>query len=323
MTLAQASGFMDAFYGGGPRVKLGPVDKAVYAQLLDIRSQIAVQQASQNRLPNATLVASFVQTATYLMQTRAEYNDLDMAEAGEWNISIPQAQRLAMRQGHFQAMRLAALYGINASNSEGLLNTPGATVVNLPPDPFGNTTFTNYDAGALAIWFLTQIVLMASGMYALGTPLKFTILAPQRIIGLMQLRNIIQLTTFQRTGAGTATTAQTISEIAREFGYSVEWALDDTLENQGSSVAGGDAGDVALLVCPEIEVPSMGKINTNAFGGVTPNMAANTLQYCDVPAPVEVTTPIPQGLDIVSTMRISSGWGLRPQGVYILTLPYP
>ena len=322
VTMAQASGFLHAFYGDAPRVKLGTVDKEVYIQILDVRSQIAVNQASHNLLPMATLVASFMQTPTYLMMDRAEYNDVELAEAGEWNIALPMAQRLAMRQGHYQAMRVAALFGFNASNGEGLLNTPGATQVNLPPDPFGNTTLLEYDAGALTLFFLQQMNLLATGMWALGTPLKFTILGPQRVLGTMQFRNIIQLTTFQRQGAGTATTAQAITEVAGQFGHPVEWAFDDTLLGKGGSYGGASGSDVVVLICPEMIIPGMEGINTNEFGGVTPNMGANSLIYCDVPAPVEVTTPIPQGLDIVSSMRITPGWGLRSQALYILTMPY-
>ena len=322
ITQAQASGYMDVLADHGLRVKLGPIDKVIYANRIDIRTQVQANQGTSNVLPSASIVGDFLQTATYTVRTRNEYNEYDIAEAGDYNVALPNAYRLAMRQGTFQFIRNAGLYGINAANSEGLLNTPNATVSNLPPDPYGNTTLPTYDAGALGQWFLGQIQATLSRMYNLGTPQRIAILGPQRVIGQMQLQNIIQVTSYQRPGAGTATTAQEISTVSREFGYEIEWAYDDTLIGQGSSVAGGAAGDVVLIVVPELNVPEMPGINTNEFAKLSPNLVANTLQYADVPAPIEVTTPIVEGLDVTSTMRVSSGWCPRAQAITIATLPY-
>ena len=55
-----------------------------------------------------------------------------------------------------------------------------------------------------------------------------------------------------------------------------------------------------LLVVPELNVPTMPKLNTNDFGGLGPNLSANTLQYANMIAPQETTTPIPMGVDLVS-----------------------
>lgn len=317
LTTAQASGFMDVLAGRAPRVRLGPVDKFVYQNRIDIRSAVATTQASYNALQNATLRAEYVQTATYRVFARAEYDDLDVLEAGEWNVALPEAQRLAMRQGIFQFMRDACLYGVNAANSEGLLNTPNATAVNLPPDSFGNTNLSTYDAGQLSLWFLQQIQAAFQRLYMLGLSSRCVILGPQRVLGQMQLANIVQVTSYQRPGSGTATTAQVIQKVAEENGYAVEYAFDDTLIGKGS--AGSDA---VLLVVPEVIVPKMNSINTNVFNTLAPNLAATTLMYSDVVAPIEITTPIPKGLDVVSQIRISSGWCPRGQAISILSLPY-
>jgi hypothetical protein len=319
ITTAQPSGFMDILADRGLRVKLGSVDKFVYMNRIDVRTQVHANQAAHNALPSATITADYLQTATYRIRTRAEYNEIDMAEAAEYNVALPNAQRLAMRQGIFQYIRNAALYGINAANSEGLLNTPGATAVNLPPDPYGNTTILTYDAGALAIWFLGQIQAALQRMYLLGTAARIAFLGPQRIIGQMQMTNIIQTTSFQRIGAGTATTAQAIAQIAKEFGHEVEWAYDDTLIGQG---AGGGLNDAVLMVIPEAIVPAIETLNTNIFNDISPNLRGMTLQYADVAAPVEITTPIVEGLDVTSQMRISSGWCPRGQAITVLTIPY-
>ena len=317
ITQAQPSGFMDVLAGGGLRIKLGPVDKVIYVNRLDVRTQVMANQASANQLPGATITADFLQTGTYNIRTRQEYNEFDVAEAGEYNVALPAAYRLAMRQGTFQYLRNAALYGISVANGEGLLNTPGATTANLPPDSYGDANLRTYDAGQLAIWFQGQILAALSRMYLLGTPTRIVILSPQRITGQMQLQNIIQTTSFQRPGAGTATTAQAITTISREFGYEIEWAYDDTLIGQGA--AGADA---LLLVVPELNVATMPGINTNEFATLSPNLQANTLQYADVPAPVEVTTPIVEGIDVTSTMRASSGWCPRSQAITILSIPW-
>ncbi len=317
ITTAQPSGFMDVLGGRALRVKLGPADKFVYQNRIDLRTQVASSQAAYNALPSATITADYVQTATYRVRTRAEYSEIDVQEAGEWNVALPQAQRLAMRQGIFQYLRVACLYGVNASNNEGLLNTPNSTAVNLPPDSYGNTTILTYDAGELAIWFLSQIQAALQRMYLLGTSARVVILGPQRIIGQMQLTNVVQLTSFQRSGAGSATTAQMIKKVAEENGYELEWAFDDTLIGQGN---GGS--DALLLVVPEAIIPSMEGINTNVFATLSPTERAMTMQYADVAAPIETTTPIPEGLDVVSQMRISSGWAPRGQSVSVLSVPY-
>ena len=107
------------------------------------------------------------------------------------------------------------------------------------------------------------------------------------------------------------------AKVAEEFGYEIDWAYDDTLIGQGSGGA-----DAVLLVVPELNVPSMPGINTNDFATLSPNLQANALQYADVAAPVEVTTPIPEGLDVTSTMRVSSGWCPRGQAITIASIPY-
>jgi len=76
------------------------------------------------------------------------------------------------------------------------------------------------------------------------------------------------------------------------------------------------------MVIPEAIVPTMDGINTNIFNTLAPTQRAMTLQYADVAAPVEITTPIVEGLDVTSQMRISSGWAPRGQAVTILSLPH-
>ena len=318
VTQSQASGYRTTLAGGGLRVQLGPIDKAIYANVLDVRTQVNANQATHNALPGVSLTGSIIQAGTYTIRQRNEYSGFDVAEAGEYNVALPMAYRYGQRQGAFQFIRNAGLFGVNAANSEGLLNTPGATTVNLPPDSWGNSLLPNYDAGQLAIWFNGVINAGLTRMFQFGTPLRVVILGPQRVLGTMQTQDIVQLTSFQRPGGGSATTAQEITSVMGEFGYSIEWAFDDTLQGQG----GSSSIDVVLVCFPELNIPTMPEMNTNEFAMVAPNIGGNILQYSDVTGPVEVTTPVPGGLDVESTMRVSAGWVIRPQAITIATIPY-
>jgi len=315
ITQSQASGYFDVLSGEAPRNQLGPIDKAIYANVLDVRTQVAANQATANVLPGVSLTGHIIQAGTYTLRQRNQYSDFDVAEAGEYNVALPMAYRYGHFQGAYQYLRNIGIYGANAANSEGLINTPGATTVNLPADTYGNTTLSTYDAGQLAIWFNGLILAGLSRMFLLGTPVRVVILGPQQDLGFMQLQGVVQLTSYQRPGAGAATTAQEIVTINKEFGYTVEYAFDDTLIGQGAG------GTDAILVCfPELNVPTVPGMNTNKFAEIAPNIQGNILQYTDVAAPVEVVTPVPGGLDMESTMRASAGWVIRPQAITIASV---
>jgi len=315
ITQSQVSDYFDALSGEAPRNQLGPIDKAIYANVLDVRTQVAANQATANVLPGVSLTGHIIQAGTYTLRQRNQYSDFDVAEAGEYNVALPMAYRYGHFQGAYQYLRNIGIYGANAANSEGLINTPGATTVNLPADTYGNTTLSTYDAGQLAIWFNGLILAGLSRMFLLGTPVRVVILGPQQDLGFMQLQGVVQLTSYQRPGAGAATTAQEIVTINKEFGYTVEYAFDDTLIGQGAG------GTDAILVCfPELNVPTVPGMNTNKFAEIAPNIQGNILQYTDVAAPVEVVTPVPGGLDMESTMRASAGWVIRPQAITIASV---
>lgn len=260
ITIAQPSGFMQGLGGKQLRQLLSDNDKVVYQNHVDVRTAVAAQQAAANVLPSATITLDYIQTLTYLIRTRQDYSELDVADAGEYNVALPAAYRLAARQGIFQFTRAAFLYGVNASNYEGIINTPNATAVTLPPDSYGDTTLQTYDAGQLAIWFNGQVQAALQAMFRLGMPGRVVLIGPQRIIGTLQWQDIVQVTSYQRPGAGTATTGQVISKIGDENDVTIDWAYDDTLIGKG---AGGT--DAVLLLIPEAVVPSIPGINTNEF----------------------------------------------------------
>lgn len=314
----QASGAFASLAGSNPLVKLGSEDKYVYIRQLQVRTKVTSGQASGNLLPSADVVPSMIQTPTYLNRSRAEYDHHDTAMMSEWGTSIVEAQRLANRQGHFQLLRNLLLYGNFPSNGEGLLNTNGATAVNLPPDSFGNTTVLTYDNGQMSTFLLQQLLNTKTRTMQLGMPARFVILGPQRVLGQFEYPNIVQLTSYQRPGAGSNTTAGVVKEVAGLNGDTVEWAYDDTLIGQGS---GGT--DAVIITMPEIEKPRGAVWNTNEFATLKPGLAACTLMYADVAAPIEIPTPLPGGaIDVLFEMRASPGWGVRPEAVTIVSMTY-
>ncbi len=320
ITYAQASGAFNALAGGKPRVKIGNDDLYVYVNALDLRTEQVSAQSAGNFLPSATLAATYYSTPTYLVRTRAIWDHHDMAAAANYSVSLPAAQDLAMRQGIFQQMRTALLYGYNPSNGEGLMNTAGATAVTLPADTYGNTTLSTYDNGEMALFILGQIVAMKSLMFQSGANIsnKIKIISPQRVFLQLSYASIVQVVAYQRPGAGTSTVGQVIESVAAENGDTVEWYFDDTLIGKGSGGA-----DAVILTIPEIEQPDIPGINTNVFPTLQPNMKAVNVQYADMAAPMKIPTPTPDGaITEVQEIRITSGWGLRPQGITILSIPH-
>lgn len=318
MQYNQASGAFETLAGGDPLVKIGTEDLYVYIRRFDVRTKVSSGQSAYNQLPSVSIVADMISTPTYLQRVRAEYDHHDTAAFSNWGASIVEAQRLGMRQGHFQLMRNALLYGMNASNGEGLLNTPGATTVSLPADTNGNDTVVTYDNGQMAVFLITQLSATKTRTMQLGMPQRFVICGPQRTLGAFEYQNIVQLVQFQREGAGSASTAQTVEAVAKWNGDQIDWVYDDTLIGKG---AGGT--DAVLIVMPEVKRPTRTKVNTNVFAQLKPGLDACTLMYCDMPAPTEIPTPIPGGaIDILSEMRISSGWAPRPEAVTIVSMQY-
>lgn len=314
----QASGAFDTLATGAPMARLSEGDLYVYIKKFDIRTKVAAGQAAYNQLPSVSIVANMISTPTYLVRTRAEYDHHDTAAMGNWGASIDQAQRLGMRQGIFQQMRSALLYGFNAANGEGLLNTVGATAVNLPADSNGNTTVVTYDNGQMAIFLLTQISALKTRCMQLGMPARITILGPQRTLGAFEYQNIVQIVQFQRAGAGSTSTAGMVKDVLEMNDDVIEWVYDDTLIGKG---AGGT--DAVVITMPEIKKPEGSPVDTNEFARLSPGLQACNLMLCDMAAPREIPTPIPGGaIDILSELRITPGWAVRPEAVCIASMPY-
>lgn len=318
LQINQASGAFDALAGGNPMVRLSEGDLYVYISAFDIRTVMAAGQSEYNSLPSVTMTARQISTPTYMQRVRAEYDHHDTAAVASWKVSIVQAQRLGMRQGHFQLLRSALLYGFNGANGEGLLNTVGATAINLPPDSNGNDTIVTYDNGQMSFFMLSLISAMKTRTMQLGAGQRIVVLGPQRTLGAWEYQDIVQVTQFQRTGAGSLSTAGVIKAVAEMNEDEICWCYDDTLIGKG---AGGT--DAILIVMPEIKTLEDAPVNTNEFAKLAPGLSATTLQLLDMAAPREIPTPIAGGaIDILSELRTTSGWGVRPEAITILSAQY-
>lgn len=318
LPFSQASGAFELLATGNPLVKISTEDLAVYIKQLFIRTRMAAGQSAYNLLPSINILTALLSTPTYLQRVRAEYDHHDTAQMANWGVSITEAQRLGMRQAHFQLLRSKLLYGLNPANGEGILNASGITSTNLPPDSQGHSTILTYDNGELAMYFLSLIASLKTRTNQLGMPLEIVILGPQRVLGVMEYQNIVQLVQYQRPGAGTSTTAGVIKTVAGENGDRVIWGYDDTLIGAG---AGGN--DAIIIAIPEVETPEGSPINTNVFAELAPGINAVSLMYNDLAAPKEIPTPIAGGaIDILSELRSTCGWVLRPEGVTVLSAQY-
>jgi hypothetical protein len=95
-------------------------------------------------------------------------------------------------------------------------------------------------------------------------------------------------------------------------------SCDDTLIGKG---AGGT--DAIVISIPEIKKPDGGRNNTNEFAKLTPGLNACNLQFCDMPAPREIISPIAGGgTDVLSEMRITPGWSVRPEALTIMSAQF-
>ena len=314
----QASGAFDLLPDRKPEVRLGEGDLYAYQKVMGIRTNSASGQSAYNQLPSCTVDIKLISTPTYLLRTRAEYDHHDTAAGGRWGVSIPEAQRLGGRQSIFQQQRNALLYGFNPTAGEGLVNTNGATAINLPADTFGNQTVVTYDNGQMAFFLLSQVLLLKQQMYQLGMPSPVVVIGPQRVLGQFEYPDIVQLVQFQRPGAGSESTKGVFETVAEQNGDTIIWNYDDTLIGQGQN-----GHDLVIMVIPKIDRPTAADPNTNEFAKITPGNNDVTRMFIDMAAPREIPTPLAGGaIDILMELRTTSGWGVRPEGINLISMQY-
>ena len=316
----QASGAFNAIGTGNPRAMLGPIDQYVYMRALDVRTDVTASQTNNgNEVPSVAFDTRMISVPSYLYRARAIYDHHDINHAAAWNVSLPEANRLGMRQAIFQQMRNGLLYGVKPSGGEGLMNTTGATQVTLPADSEGATTVVAYSPAELGQWLLTQLLGIRTRTMQMGRKCRINILGPQRTLGQMEMVKVVALTAYQAPGGGVATVAGQVNAIAGDADVEITWSYDDTLIGAG---AGGT--DAVIITMPELENPQNGQaINTNEFARISPSTDATSLMLCDMVAPREIPTPIAGGaIDVLSELRATPGWVLRPEAITIASLAY-
>lgn len=315
---SQTSGYAGLLAGDGIRARMAEDDLLVYFKQLNLRTKMSAGQSSFDELPGVDIKANMISTATYMLRAGAQWDRHDVNAGARWGLPVPEAYRLGLRQANFQYARDIALFGAQPQYGEGFLNAPTATSINLPPDSFGNSTVQSYDNGQMAFFISNVILGIKTRTLQLGIGKRFTILGPQRTLGEFEY-NVVQLTQFQRPGAGTESTAGTVKEILMKNGDTLEWAYDDTLIG-----AGFGGADAVLVGMPEVTMPRrMGPVNTNIFAGITPNNPLCLTQYSDKAAPTEIISPLAHGAtDMVMEWRLTSGYAPRGEALTIISMPY-
>ena len=318
MPFSQPSGAFNALSGSAPEVRVGDEDLAVYVRNLNIRTATLSGQTGSNQMPGVDIDATYKSTPTYLLRNRVEFDHHESAQAGNWGFPIDAAYTHGMNQGFFQQMRVANLYGMTPSNGEGLLNTAGATTSTLPADPFNNTTFSTYDNGAMYQFLLSQIRQLMAQTYQFGVEQRCVVLGPMREVTLWQTA-VVQLTSYQREGAGSDTIASAVKDVMKKSGVTVEFCYDDTLIGKG---AGGK--DAIVITLPDIEVPKViSQVNTNEFSKLQPSITGCNVMYQNVAMPTQKRVNLSMGfVEIMSEIRVTSGWGLRAEAILILSGTY-
>lgn len=309
------SGFTGILGGGNVQSRLNTTDVAVYMQSLKFRANSVVSQNPANSLPSGVeLIPEMRSIPTYFIRAKAEYDSHDVAAAGNWNVSLEQAIKLALKQSHFERIRDAALYGVNASNHEGILNAPNIVTASLPADSHTNTGFVDYDNGELVVWLLNRINDLTSRTFTSGSPVRLAMLMPIRLLNKLTT-GIVQLTSYQRSGAGSDSVGGTIQTVLEWNGKDIEFYVDNTLQGKG------DGGTDGIILCiPELVDQSDMPFNTNIFASLQPNITANIVQMCDTPEPVFKTVPLSlDNNEIMSEQKIIPAWGVRPEAITFIS----
>ena len=78
-----------------------------------------------------------------------------------------------------------------------------------------------------------------------------------------------------------------------------------------------------IITMPKVSIPVQRRINTNVFSEVAPALDVCTWMYSDLAAPREIPSPLPGGaIDMLLEWRITSGWGVRPEAITIISMIY-
>lgn len=313
----QQTGAFEVLAGGDPLVRLSNTSRMVYAKTGNITTRVHVGQSATNSLPSVDVRMGMVGTATYLQQVRQEFDAHDADMSSEWGVGILEVFRRGTGQAHAQSLRNLLLHGAMPQNGEGLLNAPNATTIVLPTDSSGNQTIESYDPNEMFTFLLGVIADIKNRTMQAGIGRRIVLLAPQRVITQLTIRSIVQVTQWQRAGAGTNVVGGAMKEVLSMGDDEFELQADDTLMG-----AGQNGSDAVIVTMPEITAPEASNYNTNEFAKIAPGLDACNLQFVNSPAPIEVISPIESGrTDFLTWMRVTSGWPIRQEALTIISMP--
>lgn len=313
----QRSGAFHLLPNSSIQATLGLADKAVYMHRMGIKTRNSISQDSQNELATVDINLSQVQTLTYLIQNQAIFNRHEVAAGAAYNVAVPSAFSLALKQAHFNQLRDLLLYGFQPEYGEGMLNAVGAKATVIPPDSNNTKDVLNMIPGEVSEFLLKEIQDIQNRTQHAGMKCVFTLLGPQRVLNLLETSKIVQLTSYQVKGGGTATVYGQIQSILEDKGDAILWQYDDTLKGKGANGA-----DALILTMREINLSGYdGMPNTNIFGqSISPQDPSCNLMFADVPAPTEFITPMPgTATHIQMEMRATPGWAVRPEATTIIS----
>ena len=311
---SQVSGFPALF--NGLDTKLNETDLNVYYDKIAFTTQAQASQNQTGFLPSGSIVASTYGMPVYALKTISIIDREASFSAANYNIGLMEARKLLHRQSIFQAMRQAALFGIIPSNNEGITNSPNVLKQTLPADSFGNF-FQLYNPNELFVYFLNNIIVpLQRATFSGGLRPRIVMLGTQRMLLAMNNAKIVELTSFQREGAGTASVGSSIVLQGGQgsYGYEVQFEFDDTLEGVGP---GGT--DILIATIPSLENNPETAFNTNAMSaGLVNEMTDNNKMYISGAAPVEVESPASQGAtELYSYLRVTPGVAIKPEATII------
>lgn len=314
---AQRSGFQSILGGESVQTRIKEGDKYIYFRGLQYNlNGTAVTQGTTTNLPSAEFTTSLDGTPVYLFRTGAVFDHHDERAANSNGIALPTALDLAAEQTFARQFENICLNGI--AGQGGVLDM--ITHITVAADSDGNTTVSDYIPGELAINVLANnIAALASNMFMLGTPLRCSVLLPQRILQKLQVNGVVALFSYQLVGGGTATAGQLTQQVCENVNIRVDFSVTDTLKGAG---AGGK--DIIVISIPEIETAdAVGDYNTNALASLMPNQKMNNVQFCDRPKPTKIVSPAPQGkTDVLYELFATAGVALRPEASVALEMAY-
>ncbi|CAI3954116.1 unnamed protein product [Commensalibacter communis] len=315
--LFQRSGAMKVLPDGHPKSGINFTDKMVYVNRLTLKTQNSISQDSQNQLVGADIIMSQMQTAVYLLQVAVSYNRHEAGAVSNYGVSLPQAYSLGLNQSIYNQLRHLLLYGFQPEFGEGLLNAPGIKKTVLPPDDNNTKDIKNMISGHISTVILNEIQDIISRTQQSGMKNVITILAPQRVLNLFAFAKIVNLATFQLAGSGTATIKGQLDAVLKDNDTVLLWQYDDTLESKGDN-----STDAVIITLRQLDLSGQDVYaNTNIFAdSITHNDACNAM-YTDLPAPLEIISPLPGGAThLQKELSATSGWALRPEATTVLSV---